>query len=383
MTPGARIAAAIAALDPIFEGAPAEQVLTRWARGARYAGSGDRATVRDHVFDVLRRYRSTAALGGGFGGRARMIGLLRDAGEDPATLFTGQRHAPAPLTADERVIPSLPEDPLVWLDCPGWLAPELRRGLGAEFEGVMSVLRSRAPTFLRVNLRKGDIATAAEALQQDGIEVRPHPLSPTALEVSANSRRVARSHAYATGLVELQDAASQAVTDMLPLRDGDRVLDFCAGGGGKTLAMAGRVAGRFCVHDADPRRMKDLPSRARRAGVPVTESREGVFDLVLADAPCSGTGAWRRSPYSKMSFNKKYLKNLLQKQDKVLAEASAHIGRTGTLAYATCSLLALENADRVARFLDRNRGWELQYEAGFSPLQGGDGFYVALLQRRG
>lgn len=378
VTPGARVQAAVEALDRIAAGEPAERVLTRWARGARHAGSKDRAAVRDHVFDALRRWWTAAALGGGEGGRARMIGLLRDLGTDPATLFTGQGYAPAPLDPAEA---TCPED-VQHLDVPDWLLPELDRSLGPSRDDVLAALRHRAPVFLRANLARTTPEAAAGALAEEGVATRAHPLSPTALEVVSGARRVHLSAAFRDGLVEVQDAASQAVADAVPLAGAGRVLDYCAGGGGKALAMAARHAASYHAHDADPGRMRDLPARAARAGVAIdrvaTADLAHDYDVVLADAPCSGSGAWRRAPEGKIRFTPARLSELMALQDEVLAQAAARVAPGGALVYATCSLLEVENGDRVRALGAPNM--RLEAERRLTPLDGGDGFYVATLR---
>ena len=301
MTPAARVAAAIEILDNVLGGQPAERVLTNWARGNRYAGSGDRAAIRDHVFASLRCKRSYAARGGANTGRGLMIGQLRAAGVDPATVFTGARFAPAPLSGEELRPPpgAMPEN--VALDVPDWLAAELHRSLGAEFAATMQALQARAPVFLRANLRRATVAEVQQSLLAAGIETRPHPLSPSALEVIAGARRVQQSDAYKEGLVELQDAASQAASDCVPVPPGASVLDFCAGGGGKTLALAAMMenTGQLFAWDNDPRRLKPVFHRAKRAGVrnlqirspaeaPRLDGLEEKMDVVFVDAPCTG-----------------------------------------------------------------------------------------------
>lgn len=390
MTPAARIAAAIEILDRYLAGAPVEQILTTWGRGNRFAGSGDRAAIRDYVFDALRCRRSFAALGGAETGRGLMIGALRDKGRDPKEFFTGDRHAPPPLGDAEKAIstryPDLAE--AVALDCPDWLEAPLRQSLGNDFVAVMHALRRRAPVFLRVNLRKGDLATARAELNREGIVAVPNDLSPTALEVVENPRRVMRSDTFARGMIEVQDAASQAVTDVLPLADGQRVLDFCAGGGGKTLAMAGRAAARFFAHDASPERMRDLPVRAARAGVAVTvldrdaPERAGPFDLVLCDAPCSGSGAWRRSPEGKWRLTPNMLADLTRTQAAILDRAAGLVSGGGHLAYVTCSLLDVENGAQVEAFVSRHPEWRVSVRRRLTPLDGGDGFFLSVLTRK-
>ncbi|TCM84689.1 RsmB/NOP family class I SAM-dependent RNA methyltransferase [Rhodovulum steppense] len=387
MTPAARIAAAIGLLDAWLAGAPIERLLTTWGRQNRYAGAKDRAAIRDLVFDALRCRRSFAALGGSDTGRGLMLGLLRADGIAPGTLFTGEGHAPSPLTAAEQAVSpaDLPQE--IACDCPDALAAVLRDSLGADFLPVMQALRHRAPVFLRANLRRTTRDKAAAALAAEGIETRPHPLSPTALEVTANARRVQQSRAWREGLVELQDAASQAVADLMPVPEGGRVLDFCAGGGGKTLALAGRVSARFFAHDAAPERMSDLPARSGRAGVEVTVLRPddlggaGLFDLVLCDVPCTGSGAWRRSPEAKWRTGPDDLARLLTVQAGILDRAVPLVAPGGALGYATCSLIEAENRAQVASFRMRHPCWVRMADRRLTPLDGGDGLYAAVMYR--
>lgn len=386
MTPAARIAAAIDILDSILGGAPAEKTLTTWARQNRFAGSGDRAAIRDHVYDALRQRRSCAWLGGAETGRGLLIGLLRKAGDDPAPFFTGAGYAPPALSETEtRAGVSLDEAPPdVALDCPDWLWPRIAKDIGGGAEAVMTSLQSRAPVFLRVNAARAGLAEAQDSLRGDGIETAPHALSPTALEVLTNPRRVQQSRAYLQGMVELQDAASQALVDLiLPLCRGKTVLDYCAGGGGKSLALAAGGARDVTAHDVDPKRMTDIPARAGRAGTPVrlADRPQGLFDLVLCDAPCSGSGAWRRQPEAKWRLTPERLDDLTGLQAAILSKARDHVASAGYLAYATCSLLAAENEAIRDDFLTRNPDWRCTLDQRFSPLDGGDGFFIAVFRR--
>jgi 16S rRNA (cytosine967-C5)-methyltransferase len=378
MTPGARAAAAIAVLDRVLAGEPAEKALTNWGRASRFAGSGDRAAVRDIVYDALRQRRSAAALSGGLTGRGLVLGLARAAGQ--AALFSGEGHAPPPPGPEEAGrVPTAAEA----LDLPDWLIPELRRSLGPALAEVAAALRQRAPVFLRVNLGKTDRAGAVAALAAEGITAVAHPLAATALEVTENARKLQTARAYAEGLVELQDAASQAVVEALPLADGMAVLDLCAGGGGKTLAMAARARLRLVAHDIAPRRMADLPVRAARAGVRVTLTERpedaGPFDLVLVDAPCSGSGSWRRDPEGKWALTAERLAWLIAEQAAILRRAAGLVAPGGVLAYVTCSLLEDENAGQVRAFLAEAPGWQSRGERVLTPVTGGDGFYLNLL----
>lgn len=395
MTPGARAAAAIGLLDAVLAGEAAERALTRWARASRFAGSGDRAAVRDLVFDALRCRRSHLALSGQGAetGRALILGGRVAAGQAPGAVFSGEGHAPAPLAPAEQAAlaaaPALADLPDAQrLDIPDWLEAPFRQSLGDDFTPVLEISRQRAPVFLRVNLSRGDRDAAIAALAEDGVTVEPGPLAATCLRVTAGASRIRTAAAYREGLVELQDAASQAAVAALPLAGARRVLDFCAGGGGKTLAMASLHPGAtYVAHDADLRRMADLPARVARAGATVALrdtaglAGEAPFDLVLLDVPCSGSGTWRRAPEAKWRLTPAALAALIATQAAILAEGAARVGPGGRLAYMTCSLLDAENRDQVARFLAKVPGWRLAASHRFTPLDGGDGFFAAILDR--
>jgi 16S rRNA (cytosine967-C5)-methyltransferase len=383
MTPSARLAAAIAVLDRWLAGTPAEQALTNWGRASRYAGSGDRLAVRDLVFEAVRCRRSYAHRGGAETGLGLVLGALRERGEDAAAHFTGQGHAPPPLTEAEKTDPG-PATGLAALDCPDWLGPVLQSSLGPDFAAVMQALRRRAPVFLRVNLARTDRAGAIARLAAEGIACAPHGLADSALLVTEGARKIHQSQAFADGLVELQDAASQAVVGALPVTPGLSVLDFCAGGGGKALALAARGA-RVTAHDANPARLRDLAPRAARARAEIAilpaGPPQGTWPLVLADAPCSGSGAWRRAPEGKWALTPARLADLVALQATVLDRASGAVAAGGRLAYATCSMIEAENGAQVQAFLARSPGWRLEREMRLSPLQGGDGFYLAQVLR--
>ncbi len=387
MTPAARIAASIEVLDRFLDGTAVEQALTGWARRARYAGSGDRAAVRDIVFDAVRRLRSDSALGGAQTGRGLMLGALRRQNVDPDTIFTGATYAPAQLGEEERQAGHTPAQGPESLDLPDWLWPQFTASLGTATEPAAIALQSRAPVYLRVNLIKSDRQNAIDTLSRDGVIAEPHPATETALLVREGSRRIRLSDAYRSGLVELQDAASQAVVTNLPLQDGMRVLDYCAGGGGKALAMAACARIDLFVHDIAPGRMRDLPDRAARADVTLTQldpdevPGSAPFDLVLCDAPCSGSGAWRRSPDGKWALTHERLESLVEIQGSILNAAAGLTAKGGVLAYATCSLLEVENADQIRAFLRRSPGWHMPWEKTWAVQSSTDGFYAAHLTR--
>jgi len=383
MTPAARVQAGAEILDAILAGEPAEKALTQWARRSRFAGSKDRAAVRDHVYDVLRRRASCGARGGGCSGRALMLGLLRQQGGDPDEIFTGQGHAPAPLSAAERTAGNETEP----YDLPAWIVPRFQDALAEDFARTERALRERAPVMLRVNARKGGRDAAIDALARDGIEAHPCDIAETALRVTSGARRVKLSSAYEDGRVELQDGSSQAAMSRLDLSGVARVLDFCAGGGGKSLALAARSAAQIVAHDAMPRRMADLPARAARAGAQITLAgldeavAAGPFDLVVCDVPCSGSGTWRRTPDAKWRLTEADLAALLRTQDGILDQAAGCVAPGGLLAYMTCSVLREENEGRVAEFMARHPGWRMTESTRWPVSGAGDGFFLAQLRR--
>lgn len=387
MTPAARYLAAIEVLEAALAGeGPPDRVLAAWGRAHRFAGSKDRAAIGDIVFDGLRRLRSLGwrlrAAGTG-PARAAVLGLALEQGADLDALAS-DRHGPAPLGDAERAALAADPPPMpdpVRLDYPDWLDGALRDSLGTDFEAAMEALRRRAPLDLRVNTLKTTREAARAALAAEGVETVPVPGVPTALRAPAGAP-VARAQSYATGVVELQDAASQAAAALAAAQPGETVLDFCAGGGGKTLALGAAMGGRgrLVAHDADPGRMRDLPARAARAGTRVEladaaalDALRGRCDLVFVDAPCSGSGSWRRDPWGKWRLDEARLRGLLASQRAILAEAARCLAPGGRLAYATCSVLSAENA-QAALWAGRPADRELR----LTPADGADGFYCAI-----
>jgi 16S rRNA (cytosine967-C5)-methyltransferase len=387
MTPAARVQAAIEALDRVIAGMPAEQALIQWARGARYAGSGDRAAVRDHVFDGLRQLRSASARAGAAAptGRAVMIGLLGR--NDAEALFSGQGHAPRPLSAEEQAsfAAAPPPGEADRLDCPAWLMPRLKAALGVHFEAAMVAAQSRAHVYLRANLRRTPREVVQVRLADEGIVTSVVAHSRTALKAEGNYSKINRSSAFIEGLVELQDLSSQLAVECLPLRDGQRVLDYCAGGGGKSLAMAALADVRLTAHDVASSRMRDIGPRAARAGVGIavatSESQIGRsgFDLVLVDEPCSGSGTWSRTPDAKWRLTGVRLAELVRVQAEVLGNALAHVRPGGHLAYMTCSWLTEENEAQIARLVAGHTGLSILGQQRFGGTCGGDGFFLSVL----
>lgn len=340
--------------------------------------------MRDHVFDVLRARRS---LGDG-DGRALMARLALREGWDIATFFSGQGHAPAALSEDEAAALRAPLDLPIDAACdlPEWLWPAWQDSLGADAIPAAQAQQHRAPVFLRVNAAKAAPTEAIASLAQDTITATSHEEVKGCLRVNENARKIKASAAYKGGLVELQDAASQAAVALIDLAPGQRVLDFCAGGGGKALAFAAAAPGiEVFAHDAAPERMRDLPARAARAGAQITclatadLVAHGPYDLVFCDAPCSGSGTWRRTPDAKWRLTQSALDGLNCAQDAVLAKAAALVRQGGVLAYATCSVLRCENEERVTQMLTQEPRFRLETSHHWRPSQRNDGFFLAIM----
>lgn len=398
MTPAARVQAAIEILDRWADaGEPITELLAAWGSEHRFAGSADRRAIGDLVFDALRRRRSAAWVAGAAGdhsGRNVMLGSLVLDGfcrEALEAVFTGERHAPAALSEEElarlgRPLEAAPR--AVRLDLQDWVAEALTHLA----DSTLALMRERAPVFLRVNLLKTDVAGAITALAEEGVAAEPGPLSPTCLRVVYGHRRLNASRAYRHGLVEIQDAASQAAADYARARPGEIVLDYCAGAGGKTLALAAAMEGKgeLHAHDVSRRRLGRLVERAARAGVTATVhapldtgALAGRCDLVFVDAPCSGSGTWRRRPDARWRMTRERVAGLLETQDEILDRAGEAVRPGGRLVYATCSLLEMENMARVEAFLARHP----EFRPGRPPLRltpadGGDGFFACELIRR-
>ncbi|MEM8775093.1 MAG: RsmB/NOP family class I SAM-dependent RNA methyltransferase [Pseudomonadota bacterium] len=386
MTPSARVQAAINILDEVLAGAPAEKALTGWARRSRFAGSKDRAAIRDFVYQALRCKRSYAALGGAEGGRGLMVGLARDTQLEIDTFFDGLGYGAPPLSTEEQEAGRLPNAEET-RDLPDWIWQAFEDSLGAtSAEQAAALLRQRAPIICRVNLRASSVNEAIELLSIEGVIAQPIALQDTAILLTEGARKLAQSKAYRQGVVELQDANSQAAMREIDVPVGARVLDYCAGGGGKTLALAARVDAHWFAHDAVHKRMVDLPKRAKRAGVNVALleaeeiARNGPFDVVLCDVPCSGSGTWRRTPDAKWRLTPHRVKELQETQRSILELARKLVKSDGQLIYSTCSVLAQENEQIITDCMRQSKRLTLQKQR-FWPISAtGDGFFLSVMQ---
>ncbi len=388
MTPAARLSAAIEVLDDILNGQNVEAALTAWGRTHRFAGSGDRYAIRDLVFDALRRKRSYAAMGGGMTGRGVILGQLRASGGDVGALFCGQGHAPSVIgPADQPRSPSAAEA----LDAPDWLIDILHQDLGADSQRVLTALSARAPVFLRVNPIRATVADAQAKLAEEGVATKLMYNIKYGLQVSENERKIRNTNAYEFGWIELQDASSQGVIENIDLPKSGRILDYCAGGGGKALSIASQVYDNkeisLFAYDAITRRMDDLPARAARAGAEITilnnHSKSLTYDIILTDVPCSGSGSWRRDPQGKWALTPAKLAETIALQSQIMDNAADLLAAGGTLAYATCSVLTRENEAQVSAFLARHPEFSLRkmQRFGLTSPDDGDGFFLAVLSK--
>ncbi|MDC7789008.1 RsmB/NOP family class I SAM-dependent RNA methyltransferase [Rhodoplanes sp. TEM] len=382
MTPAARISAAIDVLADIeARRRPATDALKDWGLSHRFAGSGDRAAIAGLVYDALRRKASAAHLLGEATPRATVLGMLRlDRGLDLAAvekLCDGSRFAPDPLDARERAAlagTDLVDAPAhVAGDYPEWLDLPLARVFGDDRVEEGRALAQRAPLDLRVNTLAADRDKLAGALSH----LRPAPTrwSPAGLRVVVGAEQksppVHAEPAFIKGQVEIQDEGSQVAALIAAARPGEQVIDLCAGGGGKTLALAATMEnkGQLYATDLDKRRLAPIHARLERAGVrnvqvrtpgretDVLEDVSGRADLVLVDAPCTGTGTWRRNPDAKWRIRPGSLSERLAQQATVLDRAAGLVRPGGRVVYVTCSLLADENTDQIQAFLARHPGF--------------------------
>ena len=386
MTPGAHIAAAIEVLDQILAGKNAEVSLIKWGRSNRFAGSGDRYAIRDIVYDALRQKNSLTKRSKNISGRSWIIALLKKREVNLDEYFGATRYSPPKIKKWElELLPIENESDLY--DIPDWLWPKWKASLGIKANQVADTLKERANIFLRVNIIKGTRKDAIQALEKDGIISKFHPTVSTALIVNKGTRKIKNSQAYNIGLVELQDASSQASVLNLNIDQNGPVLDFCAGGGGKSLALSAYLNKPIFAYDANFERMKDLPNRASRSGADIrvirsNDLKKSYYGLVFCDVPCSGSGSWRRDPEGKWSLTLQDYERILSLQQNILTTASQLVKTNGNLVYATCSILKDENKAQIQKFLENENDWVFQKEKFSIPSELGDGFYFSILKRK-
>jgi 16S rRNA (cytosine967-C5)-methyltransferase len=385
MTPAARLSAAIEVIDTIeSQRVPAAQALKEWGASHRFAGSGDRAAIAGLVWDVLRRRASSAWIMESDTARARLLGMLKvERGMDAdaiAALCDGGRFAPEPLTDIERagLASRTTQDapPPIAGDYPEWLDPSLAQAFGDNRAAEAAAMASRAPLDLRVNTLKARREKVLRSLAH--LNAKETPWSPLGLriELGADARNpgIHAEEDFIKGGIEVQDEGSQLAALFSAAKPGEQVIDLCAGAGGKTLALAAMMSGkgRLIATDRDKRQLAPIHERLSRAGVHNAEVRapkgeaepladiKASADLVLIDAPCSGTGTWRRNPDAKWRMRPGALEIRLKDQIEVLDRASAMVKAGGRIAYITCSVLPVENSEQVQRFMTRHPEFAVQ-----------------------
>lgn len=431
MTPGARASAAIEVLaDIAMRKRPAADALKDWGLSHRFAGSGDRAAIGNLVFDALRTRASSAYAMGDDSPRSLVLrtlvsswGLTSDA---VAALADGGRFAPAPLTPDElaglKQELSADAPASILGDYPAWLDPLFQRAFGAKAAEEGVGLATRAPVDLRVNTLKTTRDKVLHALRR--FDAAPTPHSPLGVRIVAGSGASRSPHVEAEpghgkGWYEVQDEGSQVATLLSGARPKEQILDLCAGAGGKTLGLAAAMenTGQLYAYDADRMRLRPIFERLKRAGVRDAQvlspgdvaalaELEGRMDRVVVDAPCTGSGVWRRRPDAKWRLSPQMLEGRFAEQRVVLDQAARLVKPGGRLTYITCSVLPPENREQVDAFIARFPEfsivrwpgvWETAALSAAPPQSadgssetllmtprsfGTDGFFVAVLQRR-
>ncbi len=376
-----RLAAAIEVLSDVEQRKrPVSEALKAWGLNNRFAGAGDRAAIGNLVYDALRRRASHAFAMGADTPRALVLAIaMRDWGEAPESLsaaFAADSHAPAPLTLDEAAgatadLSAAPD--AIRADFPEWLAPSLERAFGADWVEEGQAMAGRPSLDLRVNALKAAPEKVLKSLAR--FSPQPAAIAPFGIIMPAGPRdartpNVTTDEAYLKGWFEVQDQGSQIVAALAGAREGEQVLDLCAGAGGKTLALAANMgnSGQIFAYDSDRNRLAPIYDRLKRNAVRNAQVRApnpgalddlvGKMDRVVVDAPCTGTGTWRRRPDTKWKLTPELLAQRQSEQAALLVEAARYLKPGGTLVYITCSILPEENDDQIVDFLAANPGFE-------------------------
>ncbi|HHI82351.1 MAG TPA: RsmB/NOP family class I SAM-dependent RNA methyltransferase [Rhizobiales bacterium] len=429
MKTGGRLSAAIEVLEDILaRHRPASTALADWARSHRFAGSSDRAAIGNLVYDALRRKNSLSFLMNDDSPRALVLaaaGHIWKISSDEINAAAGDRFGPGVLTPAEQagLAASMPGDAPYYIrgDYPQWLDGLLEKGFAGERALQGAGLASRAPVDLRANTLKTTPEKLLSAFEK--FSARPGPYVKEAIRIAApvaagRNPNVEVEPAHAKGWFEVQDTASQIAAALAGARPGMQVADICAGAGGKTLALAAHMknAGQIYAHDNDKHRLRPVFERLKRAGVRNVQAiaadepqrldqLAGALDVVFVDAPCSGTGSWRRKPDAKWRLRETSLNQRLSQQQQVLEKAAKLVKPKGRIIYVTCSVLACENTEQVDWFLARHpsfclvpyaENWSATIAAPAPQSADGasntllltphshktDGFFIAILQKR-
>lgn len=403
MQENARYQAVLELIGAVFEDKqPADNIINEYLRARKYIGSKDRRFITETVWKIIRNRLKLSFDAGSDNPRRILLTYLRN--DKPETIFTGEQYAPAQLSDEERnwlqteneeVYPDYVE-----AECPQWLFAKIK-----DVE-LLKSLNNPAPADFRINTAsRGQVI---EALRGEGLEVRPTPYSPLGLRAGERFN-LNNCIAYKEGLLEVQDEASQLAAIMTDVRPEHKIIDYCCGAGGKSLAMAYilKNRGKILAHDISAKRLEAIKPRMERLGVKNIEltdilaANDSDFDRFVIDAPCSGSGTWRRSPDAKFRLTPQMLAGIVKTQKEILETAYGRTRIGGRIIYITCSILREENEDNIAAFLKAHSDvrvlnarelWEKLLDSPYpgtndkylrlSPLTSGtDGFFVAVLEK--
>ncbi|HEY0035003.1 MAG TPA: RsmB/NOP family class I SAM-dependent RNA methyltransferase [Devosia sp.] len=425
-----RLSAAIEVLsDMETRKRPVSEALKAWGLNNRFAGAGDRAAIGNLVYDSLRRRASHAALMGSDSPRALVLAVaVRDWGEDPTALsdsFAADSHAPEPMSDEEkaRAVGQLPDTTPghILADVPEWLAPSLERAFDDNWVAEAQDMAGRPSLDLRTNTLKAQRERVLKSLARfcpEETGISPLGVTMPAGPRDARTPNVTTDEGYLKGWFEVQDQGSQIVALLAGAKPGEQVLDLCAGAGGKTLALAAAMSnkGQIFAYDSDRNRLAPIYDRLKRNGARNVQVRapqpgalddlKGKIDRVVIDAPCTGTGTWRRRPDTKWKLTPELLAQRVAEQSAILDQARDFLKPGGTLVYITCSILPEENDEQIATFRDRHPefksvlpdhlwrdAFNTDIPAGLATAQDGialtprltrtDGFYINALRRSG
>ena len=376
-------------LDTYLNEAKIDFVLRKWAIKHRFAGSSDRRKIKDIIFDIIRQKKSCEHVGGGFSGRNLLIGYLKLKGTELSSVFDNSKFGPEELTIKEQNInvdfSNLSN--IYELDFPSWLIPILRRSLLNEFSNVVKTLRNRSHIQLRVNLKKISRLNVMKKLQKNNIECEINELCSSALNVLNGAQHILASPCFENGFVELQDAGSQLVSELIEINYNDKVLDMCAGAGGKSLAIScgAELDATYFAWDINFDRMKDIDARSKRAGVKIEKviklSSKSFYNKIIIDAPCSGSGSWRRDPEGKWRLDEDILDNYVKTQKELILKGLKLLAPRGQILYITCSILDIENDKLIDDLISSVLSLKLVRSISLVPSSKSDGFYGAVLEK--
>ena len=394
--------ATIYILDEYLSGISIENALNRWFKKNRFAGSNDRKQIRDLVFDILRKrlilfyafHKSNYAENG----RILVLAYI--------FLYKKGSYSIEEINNNKYFTPSIKNNELeilleinnlvknaplhVKLNYPKFLEKKLKKSLGKNFKKIMESFQDRAPVYLRVNNIKTNLKIAKAKLKEEGIDCEICYNSQNALKVNYGDKFIRRSESYIFGNVELQDLSSQLTTELNQISTGKKILDYCAGSGGKAIAIASRLKNKaeIYAYDINYLRSKNIVNRAQRAGANIIvlntnelKKTKDFFDLVFVDAPCSGTGIWRRDPEFKWKVNDQKLNFFTNTQYQILNSCTKFIKNGGYLIYVVCSLLEDEGDLIIRKFLYNNLFFSKIDSNLFHPINASDGFYYAVLKK--